>query len=278
MLRALNAGAIHVTTRNVEEGIAACRMGGFDCLAMSTAFLDASPVGEIKELLFDALVAPGAWGIPFDWRGTQEAFEAGLHKMQIQAQKMEDIGVTRCGTWILPGSNELTLEENIEFHRNRLTPIAQLLESHGMILGLEFVGPRTSRAKFKHEFFYSLNPMFEFAQTVGPNVGLLVDAWHMHTSESSLEDLAAIPADKIALVHINDAPPNVDLDNLLDHKRCLPCTTGVIDLSGFMATLREIGYEGPVEAEPFDDTLKDLDSDKERLEKVCRSMNKAFSV
>jgi len=147
-----------------------------------------------------------------------------------------------------------------------------------MILGLEFVGPRTSRAKFKYEFYYSLTPMLEFAQTVGNNVGLLVDAWHIHTSESSLEELAKVPSDKIALVHINDAPPNLTQDEFLDHQRCLPASTGVIDLSGFMATLRKIGYVGPVEAEPFDESLKELATDKDRLEKVGKSIAKAFSV
>lgn len=278
MLRALNGGAIHVGIRNLEEGIAACRLGGFDCLAMSPGLLEGITVEEAQEQLFDAIVAPGAWGVPFNWRASQEEFDAGMHSMRGNIQKMQDVGVTRCATWILPGSNELTLAENTEFHRNRLAPIASLLADHGMIFGLEFVGPRSSRAKFAHEFYYSLTPMFDFAQTVGPNVGLLVDAWHVHTSESSLEDLAKVPADKIALVHINDAPPNHSLDDLLDHKRCLPCSTGVIDLAGFMGTLREIGYEGPVEAEPFDESLKDLPSDKDRLEKVGRSMGDAFTV
>lgn len=278
MLRALNGGAIHVPIRNLEEGVAACRLGGFDCLAMSPALLKDITIEEAKEQLFDSVVAPGAWGIPFNWRGSQEDFEAGFHEMKTQAQQMEDVGVTRCATWILPGSNELTLEENADFHRKRLGPIANLLADHGMILGLEFVGPRTSRANFAHGFYYSLNPMYDFAQTVGPNVGLLIDSWHVHTSESSLEELAKIPANKISLVHINDAPPNLSLDELLDHKRCLPCSTGVIDLAGFMKTLRDIGYDGPVEAEPFDETLKELPTDKDRLEKVGQSMNRAFSI
>ncbi|MBI1331813.1 MAG: TIM barrel protein [Armatimonadetes bacterium] len=278
MLRALNGGAIHVAINNLDDGLAACRVGGFDCLAMSPGLLADKEAEEVKEALFDAVVAPGAWGVPFNWRASQDDFDAGFSAMKAQIKTMQGVGVTRCATWILPGSNDLTTEANTEFHRQRLTPIAQLLADHGMIFGLEFVGPKTLRDKFTHGFFYSLMPMYEFAQTVGPNVGLLVDAWHMHTSESSLTDLATIPADKISLVHINDAPPNLGLDELVDHKRCLPCSTGVIDLPAFMATLREIGYEGPVEAEPFDETLKELPSDKDRLEKVGAAMAKAFAV
>jgi sugar phosphate isomerase/epimerase len=276
MLRALNAGAIHVSIKNLTEGIEACKIGGFDCLAMSPGLIAENSVEEVNELLFEAIIAPGAWGIPFNWRGTQEEYDAGLEAMKGQVQKMHDVHVSRCATWIMPGSNELTMEANTDFHRTRLTPIAHLLEDFGMILGLEFVGPKTTRNSFSHPFFYDLNGMYSFAETIAPNVGLLVDAWHMHTSGSSNEDLEKIAASKIALVHINDAPTGVPNDELKDHIRCLPCETGVIDMSGFMSSLRKIGYTGPVEAEPFDATLKDLASDIDRLEKTGRAVANAF--
>ena len=276
MLRSLNAGAIHVSVKNLTEGIEACRLGGFDCLAMSPGLIADMTADEVNEMMFDALVAPGCWGIPFNWRGTQDEYDAGLEKMKSQAQAMHDIHVSRCATWIMPGSNELTLEQNADFHRSRLEPIAHLLDDFGMVLGLEFVGPKTTRDKFSHPFYYDLNGMYEFSQTVGSNVGLLVDAWHMHTSGSTNADLAAIPASKVVLVHINDAPEGVANDELQDHIRCLPCQTGVIDIAGFFAALRQIGYGGPVEAEPFDNSLKDLPTDKDRLEKTGRAVAKAF--
>ncbi len=278
MLRALNAGAINVSIKNLTEGIEGCRVGGFDCLALSPSLVADQSADEITELLFDAMVAPGAWGIPFNWRGTQDEYDAGLEAMKSQIIKMHDIEVKRCATWIMPGSNDLTIHENTEYHRTRLQPIAHLLEDYGMILGLEFVGPKTTRDKFEHPFYYNLNQMFDFAQTVGSNVGLLVDVWHMYTSGSTNEDLAKVPAEKIALVHINDAPVGVSMDEQQDHIRCLPCETGVIDIAGFMNTLRKIGYAGPVEAEPFDSTLKDLPLDIDRLEKAGRAVAKAFRL
>ena len=278
MLRGLNAGAIHVSVKNLTGAIEACKIGGFDCLAMSPGLIAENSVEEVNDLMFDAIIAPGSWGIPFDWRGSQEVYDAGLDAMKIQVQKMHDVDVKRCATWIMPGSNELSLEANADFHRSRLLPIANLLEDYGMVLGLEFVGPKTTRDKLAHLFYYDLNGMYEFAQSVAPNVGLLVDAWHMHTSGSSNEDLASIPAEKIALVHINDAPAGVSVDELQDHIRCLPGETGVIDMKGFLDTLRQIGYIGPVEAEPFDASLKDLPTDKDRLEKTGRAMARVFRM
>ena len=37
--------------------------------------------------------------------------------------------------------------------------------------------------------------------------------------------------------------------------RRLPGATGVIDIAGFLQTLREIGYDGPVTPEPFEKRL-----------------------
>jgi sugar phosphate isomerase/epimerase len=278
MLRALNAGAIHVSVKNLTEGIDACRMGGFDCLAMSHELIAEHTAEEVNEMMFDAIIAPGAWGVPFNWRGSEEDFASGFDAMKQQVQKMHDVGVKRCATWILPGSNDLTFAENEEFHRRRLGEVALLLEDFGMTLGLEFVGPKTLRDQFKYPFYYDLNGMLGFSSTVGSNVGLLVDVWHMYTSGSSLDDLAKVSASQISLVHINDAPAGVDVDAQVDNVRCLPCETGVIDIKSFLNVLRGIGYIGPVEAEPFDDSLKALPSDKDRLEKAGRAMAKAFRI
>ena len=138
MLRALNAGAINVSIKNLTEGIEGCRVGGFDCLALSPGLIADQTAEEVTEELFESMVAPGAWGIPFNWRGTEEEYNAGLETMRSQVIKMHDIDVKRCATWIMPGSNDLTLDQNTEYHRTRLQPIANLLED---LTGFELLHP-----------------------------------------------------------------------------------------------------------------------------------------
>jgi sugar phosphate isomerase/epimerase len=147
-----------------------------------------------------------------------------------------------------------------------------------MTFGLEFVGPKTSRDSRRHPFIYTLEAMLELGSDIGPNVGLLVDAWHLHSSQGTIEELIKVPASKIALVHINDAPADVEIDDLKDHDRRLPGETGEINIKGFLNALRQLGYEGPVEAEPFDPRLKELPSDEDRIKKVGECMTKVFSL
>jgi sugar phosphate isomerase/epimerase len=276
MHKSLNGGAIHVSIPTLAEGVRLCHLGGFESIALHNGLISELSKAEIQETL--GTIRPGAWGVPFDWRGSDQSFIEGLANLPSQANAMQQAGVTRCATWILPGSNELNFDQNRAFHIKRLTPIANILNDHGMTFGLEFVGPKTSRDSRRHPFIYTLEAMLELGSDIGPNVGLLVDAWHLHSSQGTIEELIKVPSSKIALVHINDAPAGVELDDLKDHDRRLPGETGEINIKGFLNALRQLGYEGPVEAEPFDPRLKELPSDEDRIKKVGGCLTKVFSL
>jgi sugar phosphate isomerase/epimerase len=179
-----------------------------------------------------------------------------------QARLAECIGATRAGMWILPGCDERAFDENVRFHVERFKPIAELLAASNIRLGLEFIGPLTSRSAKAHEFVHTLEGMVELARAIGPNVGLLLDSWHWHTSGATTSDLAALSAEQIVHVHVNDAPAGVARDEQIDNRRKMPGTTGVIDIAGFLGALERMGYDGPVTAEPFDEDVKQLTPDR----------------
>lgn len=79
------------------------------------------------------------------------------------------------------------------------------------------------------------------------NVGLLLDAFHWHTTEASVQDILQLKPEQIVHVHINDAP-HVPVSEVKDNVRLYP-DEGVIDLHGFLIALREIGYRGVVAQE-----------------------------
>jgi sugar phosphate isomerase/epimerase len=174
----------------------------------------------------------------------------------------------------LPGSNDRELEANEVFHVERFGPIAKVLGEEGISLGLEFIGPKTLRDQFTHPFHYTIAGMLGLAERIGPNVGLLLDAWHWYTSKGTLDDLRALQPDQIVYVHLNDAPEVVDIDAQVDNVRRLPGQTGVIDIAGFLDALRQIGYTGPIAVEPFYDALKELPNDEARLAAVRDSLDR----
>jgi 2-keto-myo-inositol isomerase len=80
-----------------------------------------------------------------------------------------------------------------------------------------------------------------------PGVDLVLDSCHWHASGGG--SLDAFPIDRLAMVHLNDAPPKAPRA-IEDADRLLP-TRGVIRLTELVATLRAAGYRGPWSLETF---------------------------
>lgn len=53
--------------------------------------------------------------------------------------------------------------------------------------------------------------------------------------------------------------------------------TGVIDVGAFLRALAEIGYDGPVRAEPFNDVLRKMPRE-EGVAATARAMKNAFAL
>jgi sugar phosphate isomerase/epimerase len=179
--------------------------------------------------------------------------------------------------WILPGSDEFAFDANLKFHVDRFRPVAELLAAFGIRLGLEFIGPETARRGFKHPFVHSVGMITDLARAIGPNCGLLLDAWHWHCVGGVREDLYGLMRDFIVHVHISDAPSGISRTDIEDNRRKLPGATGVIDLDGFMQALAAAGYDGPVTAEPFDSELSALPAE-EAAARTARATRAAVAM
>jgi sugar phosphate isomerase/epimerase len=154
-------------------------------------------------------------------------------------------------------------DEMFEFLRKRLTEVAHILGEHEVRLGLEFIGPPTSRASRNYEFIYTMDGMLELCSAIGTgNVGLLLDSWHLFTSGGAMEDVLALSDEQVVQVHVNDAPEGVLVEELKDNVRCLPGETGRIDARRFLQCLQQIGYSGPVMAEPFSQRVNEMEPDE----------------
>jgi sugar phosphate isomerase/epimerase len=178
----------------------------------------------------------------------------------------------------MPGHNELTYLKNFERHKNRLRRVAKVLKDSNIRLGLEFVGPRTTRSHFRFPFICSQLDMMELIEAIDTgNVGLLMDSWHWYTSHGTVDELLQLSNKNIVNVHVNDAPAGIPTDQQVDNRRKLPVTTGVIDLKGFINALVKIGYDGPVECEPFDRELRSME-DNAALKKTIDSLNRLWKL
>jgi len=277
-----NLGPGHIGVRaNQRQALEYAVRFGFDSITPSAGEFQGKSGGEIRdwlETMKDKGVRYGSAGLPVDFRRDEDRFTQGLAGLPRQAKVLQQLGVTRMATWILPGHNELTYLQNFKRHERRLREAAKVLKDYDIRLGLEFVGPRTSRARNRFPFVCTQHGMMELADAIGTgNVGLLLDSWHWYTSHGTVDELLTLSNKDIVHIHVNDAPEGIDVDEQIDNRRRLPVTTGVIDMKGFVNALVKIGYDGPVECEPFDQKLREMD-DPIAVELTAEALNRLWKL
>jgi sugar phosphate isomerase/epimerase len=273
-------GAIGVKAGSLDKEIALASAAGFAGVHFNIReladLIDAEGAEAVRSRFADANVVPAGWGIPAGWNGDVEEWRHLVAEVPRLADAAAAVGARRTATWIWSGSDERAFDENRAFHVERLTPISAALAERGVSLGLEFLGPKTLRDRFRHPFVSRSGEMVTMCGDIGPNVGLLLDCWHWYTAHETADDLRALRRDDVVVVHVNDAPRGVPIDEQLDNKRALPGATGVIDIVTFLSVLRAIGYQGPVMAEPMQCGLDALPSDEERLKATRSAIRDVF--
>ena len=263
MFRNLSPGTIGIKV-NQREAARLAKLGNFEGVDI---FID--EVYELSEkfspsyvkAIFESFnIKIGGWGLPFAWNDRNEkTYKEGLEKLKKYAEVAEKIGSGRVITWVPSWSDEKPYKENFAWHVERFKPVAEILKSFNCRFGLEFLGPKTLRENHKYEFIHTSEQMLELCEAIGTgNAGLLLDSWHWYTSGETLDDIKKLKTKDIVYVHISDAPEGIPVEKQIDGKRCLPGETGVIDLEGFLKTLREIDYDGPVTPEPFSEKINGL--------------------
>lgn len=262
MFKSLNTGALSFAA-SLDESLALARANGFEGLDLPLEEVlqraEETSAQDVRDRFRAAGVRPGGWGLPVDFKGTEEAYRAGLAKFGRYAALASQLESPWCFTWILPYSDELEYAANMERHVALLRPVARILADHGCRLGLEFVGPATLRAGHKHEFVHTIAQALELGERIGVgNTGLLLDCWHWYTSHAAVQDLATLTRDQVVYVHVNDAPLGRQIDAQIDTERLLPGASGVIDIAGFLQALQRMGYDGPVAVEPFNAEVRAL--------------------
>jgi len=127
--------------------------------------------------------------------------------------------------------------------RSSVESLRRLAEACGqdIRLAVEFLG-------FANCSINTLDQATKLVEEVNlPNVGLTIDTFHMHISDSPASGLGRLGGRKIFLVHVNDSESG-DLGKLSDSDRVFP-GEGVIKLKEFREALVSASYEGYISLE-----------------------------
>jgi sugar phosphate isomerase/epimerase len=253
----------------------------FEAVEPQSGYLAKLSASELKELLAELKerkLVWGAAGLPVEFRRGEEDFANGMRELSRVAPALRAAGVTRVGTWLSPTHDSLTYLQNMRQHVKRLRQAADVLGDIGARLGLEYVGPKTSWSARRYPFVHSMAEMKDLIGEMNrPNVGILVDSWHWYTAGETVADLLSLKGHEVVCGDLNDAPAGIPVDQQVDSRRELPVATGVIDTAAFLNALQQIGFDGPLRAEPFNQKLNQMPPE-EAAAATSKAMHAAFAL
>jgi sugar phosphate isomerase/epimerase len=254
---------------------------GFESVEVNAGYLASlteEPLAKLKGLMKAKGLVFGAAGLPVEFRRDEARFNHDLEALPSFAAALQRAGVDRAATWLMPCHDTLPYLRNFRQHAARLRAVANVLRDHGVRLGLEYVAPKTTWASRRYPFIHTMAEMKELiAELNAGNVGFVLDSWHWWHAGDSASDVLSLKAVDVVAVDLNDAPAGIPKDAQVDNHRELPCATGVIDVGAFLSALNQIGYDGPVRAEPFNQAVNKL-SKEEACAATAEAVKRAFAL
>lgn len=236
---------------------------GFETVEVKDAWIEAMIEEKggfaLREAFESRDLTLANFGLPVNFHDDEETYKQDLAQLPAVAERSLTLGAVRCTTWLWPSIDELPVPYASRLAR-RFRECADVLSTYGIRLGLEFVGPHHLRHK-KYPFVQNLDQLLSFLESVGaPNVGILMDSYHVYTAEVPAAELRQLSGHQITHVHINDA--DASPAEAHDGRRLIPGDGG-IDLAGFVQALYEVGYSGPISAEVLhQEPLQGTDSER----------------
>ena len=217
--------------------------------------------GSVPELLASVGVEAGTVGglVGFSLLEPGEDLETTLVDLPARARQVVAWGGTVTGAGI-PMRTTLPLDTAWPLAVARLRRLDETVRDTGLRLGLEFLGVQTLHPDRGPFFIHTLAAALDLLEDAQVEAsGLTVDSYHCHASGATFKQLRQTPAERITLLHINDAKP-VPLEDLDDQDRLMP-GEGIIDLAGWLQAIAATGFDGTVALEVLGPRLDDLDSE-----------------
>jgi sugar phosphate isomerase/epimerase len=262
MFASFNARAVGLKLSAAETIELAAQAGfaGVDLLVRDLLDFGEDPRG-LRALMDDRGLRGGAFPKPVQWRHDAATFQHDLARLPRLAEAAAQLGLRRTATWVLPETPTATgpgadRAAVVQMHVDLLGALARTLEPFDIRLGLEVIGVasfRTGRGLPFITRFTDLGPLLDSIRRAAPNVGVVVDGWHLYAAGESAEAGLAWGVDSIVWTHVADLPAGATRDPaaMNDNDRGMPGENGAIDCKTLLQCLASAGYDGPVTAEPM---------------------------
>jgi 4-hydroxyphenylpyruvate dioxygenase len=250
MLRSIRTSIATVSiSGTLVEKLNAIRAAGFDGVEIfenDLLYFDGTPA-DVRRMAADLGLEIYLFQPFRDFEGVSpERLVRNLDRVKRKFDLMHQLGTDRmlaCSN-VSPetiGDDALIVEQ--------LGQLALAAKEAGVIVGYEALAWGRHVNSYKHAW--------RLVDKVNhPSLGLVLDSFHTLSIRDTVEEIAAIPGERITFVQIADAPVlAMDVLEWSRHYRCFPGQGG-FDVAGFTAQVMKTGYDGPLSLEIFNDGFR----------------------
>ena len=240
---------------HLAHDLAAVRAGGWPAIELWLRHWDGiAPDGSwaaAKRVLDEAgLVAAGGCGQPGLFFASGKDVPRSRDDLRRRLEQCQALGAPHLV--VTPGpvqaGTQLTAAD-LDRAAENLRAAGEMAAPFGMRLGIEFLkGARLVN---------NLPTALRLVEMVGhPNVGVLVDTFHLYAGLSKLEDLDALAAhpERLFFVHVDDVPASIPRELWTDPDRVLP-GEGSLPLPAIFDAIGRTNYAGYVSLELFNEAF-----------------------
>lgn len=233
----------------LEDKLHAAAQAGFDGVEIFDTDFLASPLSalEVRALLDELGLECLLYQPVRDFEGMPEPHRT--RAFERLRQKFAVMRALRCDRVLLCSNCSPLASPDRGRIVEDFQELGRVAAEHGVTIGYEAL------AWGRH--VYDHRQAWEIVQAVDhPNIGILLDSFHSLARRIPAESIRAIDPAKLVFVQLADAPL-LDMDYLYwsRHFRNLPGQGG-LDLTGYVAEILRIGYQGPLSLEIFNDRFR----------------------
>ena len=160
---------------------------------------------DASKYLEAAKIKIGGFDVGIDLDADEETFTGlvgGLHPLSDLAK---ELGAEQAYLRVPPSTDRLPYHEYFDIQVQRIGQVAEVLEARGIKLALSFSTDKTEAEGKQFPFIVNAEGLTALANAISnSNVGCLIDTWSWVVSGGTLEQITALPVEKIVAVRLGN--------------------------------------------------------------------------
>ncbi len=195
---------------------------------------------DVKSALTDqGLAVPTTIYLAGWFDATPEAYPVALEECKRRMGQAAELGAP----YVIasPPAGEADYDTGATRYRELL----EIGASMGVKPSMEFLG-------FVDQFNTIEDAMDIMERTTHPDATIILDPFHVFRGGDDMESILKLKPGQVAISHFNDTPDTPPREEQHDHNRVMP-GEGHLDLAHYCALLGEIGYDGWLSLELFNE-------------------------